>query len=244
MTTSGGGRPASIEAPLLKTLGPVANSPINQLMLAWWDHYLKGITNGIGTTGPRVDYFQMGSNTWHTSTRWPLPGTQTTPYYLSSAGHANTATGNGTLSRTPPGPAAPTDRYRYDPTHPVPSVGGHSCCAAEGVGSQGPYDQRQVEQGPDVLTYTTTPLNHAIDVTGPISVTLYAASSAPDTDWTAKLNLVHPDHSVVNLNNGIQRASFRDSLTQPSPITPALVYRYTITIWPTSYLYHPGDRIR
>lgn len=239
----GWGRPGSMEAALLKGLGPVVNSPVNDLMLAWWDHYLKGIDNGVGTGGPRVDYFQFGSNTWHTTTTWPPPGTQITPLYLGSGGHANTAAGDGTLSSTAQGPAA-QDTYRYDPNDPVPSVGGHSCCAAIGVGSQGPYDQRQVERCPDVLAYTTAPLDRDTDVTGPISLTLDAASSATDTDWTAKLVVVHPDGTAINLNNGIQRASYRDSLTQPSPITPGQDYRYTITIWPTSNLFHSGDRIR
>jgi putative CocE/NonD family hydrolase len=81
-------------------------------------------------------------------------------------------------------------------------------------------------------------------VTGPVSVTLYASSSAPDTDWTAKLVDVHPDGTAVNLNNGIQRASFRDSSSAPTPIEPGKVYRYTITVWPTSNLFHAGHRIR
>jgi uncharacterized protein len=241
----GWGRPGSTESPLLKAIGPVGNSPINELTLAWWDHYLKGVNNGIGTTGPRVDYFRMGSNTWHTTTSWPPPGAQTTTLYLHSGGRANTANGDGILN-----PAAPTatenaDHYRYDPDNPAPSAGGHSCCSStNGANAEGPYDQRQVELRPDVLVYSTAPLAHDTDVTGPLSVSLYASSSAPDTDWTAKVVVVHPDGSVVNLNNGIQRASFRDSLSQPTPITPGQVFRYTINIWPTSNLFHAGDRIR
>ena len=235
----GWGRPHSIEAPLLKTIGPIANSPINELMLAWWDHYLKGITNGIGTSGARVDYFQMGSNTWHTTTAWPPPRT----LYLHSGGHANTATGDGVLSPTPNTPE-PEDHYRYAPTDPVPSVGGHSCCAATGVGSQGPYDQRTVEQRRDILVYTSAPLAHDTDLTGPSILTLFAASTAPDTDWTAKLVVVHPHGAAINLNNGIQRASYRDSDTHPTPLVAGQVYRYAITVWPTSTLLHAGDRIR
>ncbi|HEY0574515.1 MAG TPA: CocE/NonD family hydrolase [Pseudonocardia sp.] len=240
----GWGRPESPEPPLLKQIGPIANSPINDLMIAWWDHYLKGVDNGVGSGGPRVDYFRMGSDTWQTTSAWPLPGTQTTPYYLASAGHANTAGGDGTLSTSPPTPTDPADHYHYDPADPVHSVGGHSCCSVGGVGSQGPYDQREVEQRPDVLTYTTDALTQDTEVTGPISLTLFAASSAPDTDWTAKLVVVHPDGTAVNLNNGIQRASYRDSLSKPSPITPGRVYKYTINIWPTSNLFAAGDRIR
>jgi len=148
------------------------------------------------------------------------------------------------MSTTPSGPTSPPDHYRYDPADPVHSVGGHSCCAAGGVGSQGPYDQREVERRPDVLTYTTDALTQDTEVTGPISLTLFAASSAPDTDWTAKLVVVHPDGAAMNLNNGIQRASYRDSLSKPSPITPGQVYKYTINIWPTSNLFSAGDRIR
>lgn len=125
----------------------------------------------------------------------------------------------------------------------MPSVGGHSCCAAL-TGSQGPYDQHVVEQRPDVLVYSTPPLATDTEVTGPVSVTLYAGSSAPDTDWTAKLVDVHPDGTAVNLNNGIQRASFRESSSAPTPVEPGKVYEYTIAVWPTSNLFRAGHRIR
>jgi putative CocE/NonD family hydrolase len=101
-----------------------------------------------------------------------------------------------------------------------------------------------VEQRPDVLVYSTPPLATDTEVTGPVSVTLYASSSAPDTDWTAKLIDVHPDGTAANLNNGIQRASFRESSSAPTPIEPGKVYRYTITVWPTSNLFRAGHRIR
>jgi uncharacterized protein len=238
----GWGRPTSIAALMLKRIGPVGNSPINELMLAWWDHFLKGIDNGV-SNGPTVNYFEMGANVWKTARAWPLPGTKWTNYYLSSGGHASSAPGDGQLVTSPPASGQQPDTYDYDPRNPVPSVGGHSCCAAPG-GSQGPYDQRAVEQRGDVLVYTTPPLAAGTEVTGPVSVTLYASSSAPDTDWTAKLLDVHPDGTAVNLNNGIQRASFRESSRAPTPIEPGQVYRYTITVWPTSNLFRAGHRIR
>jgi putative CocE/NonD family hydrolase len=237
----GWGRPDSIVAPMLKQIGPVGNSPVNELMLAWWDHFLKGIDNGV-SNGPTVNYFEMGANVWKTARAWPLPGTQWTNYYLSSGGHASSARGDGQLVTSLPTTGQQPDTYGYDPRNPVPSVGGHSCCAAPG-GSQGPYDQRSVEQRPDVLVYITPPLPTDTEVTGPISVTLYASSSAPDTDWTAKLVDVHPDGTAVNLNNGIQRASFRESSSAPTPIEPGKVYQYTITVWPTSNLFRAGHRI-
>lgn len=238
----GWGRPGSPAAPMLRLIGPVGNSPINELMLAWWDHFLKGVDNGV-SNGPTVNYFEMGANVWKTASAWPLPGTQWTRYYLSSDGHAASAMGDGALVTTLPASGQQPDKYDYDPRNPVPSVGGHSCCGALN-GSQGPYDQQAVEQRPDVLVYTTPPLTTGTEVTGPITVTLYASSSAPDTDWTAKLVDVHPDGTAVNLNNGIQRASFRESSTAPTPIEPGQVYQYTITVWPTSNLFGAGHRIR
>jgi uncharacterized protein len=98
--------------------------------------------------------------------------------------------------------------------------------------------------GTDVLVYSTPPLEEAVEVTGPIQLTLYAASSAVDTDFTAKLVDVHPDGRAVNLNNGIIRASYRDSLENPEPIEPGKIYEYAIEIWPTSNLFEAGHRIR
>jgi putative CocE/NonD family hydrolase len=238
----GWGRPGSPAAPILKQIGSVGNSPINELMLAWWDHFLKGVDNGV-SNGPAVNYFEMGANVWKTAPAWPLPGTQWTKYYLSSTGHAASAMGDGQLVTTVPRAEQGPDTYDYDPRNPVPSVGGHSCCGAL-HGSQGPYDQQSVEQRPDVLVYTTPPLATDLEVTGPVNVILYASSSAPDTDWTAKLVDVHPDGTAVNLNNGIQRASFRESSTMPSLIEPGKVYRYTIDVWPTSNLFRAGHQIR
>lgn len=83
-----------------------------------------------------------------------------------------------------------------------------------------------------------------MEVTGPVTVDLYARSDAPDTDFTAKLVDVFPDGTAVNLSNGIQRASFRSSLTHPTPITPGEVYEYRINVWPTSNLFGKGHKIR
>ena len=238
---TGWGRPESIEAPMLKQAGPAGNSPINELMLAWWDHYLKGKDNGIG--GDEVTYFNMGSNVWKTATSWPIPTTEYRDYFLSSDGHANSVMGDGKLVATAPDSGEAPDHYDYDPHNPVPSVGGHSCCSAP-PGSQGPYDQQSIEQRPDVLVYSAAPFDQQTEITGPITVTLYAESSAPDTDWAAKVVVVKKDGTAMNLNNGIIRASYRSSLSQPAPITSGEVYKYTISVWPTSYTFEPGDAVR
>jgi putative CocE/NonD family hydrolase len=233
------GRSDSDPAPLLKDIGAVGDSPINDLMLAWFGHFLKGENNDVAGK-PRVDYFVMGANTWKSATSWPLPQTNWTTFYLSGPG--GIADRKGQLVSTAPS-AQPPDTYTYDPAFPVPSLGGHSCCGAQS-GPQGPYDQTPVEQRSDVLVYSSAPLEHDTEMTGPVNVRLWAQSTSADTDFTAKLTVVKPDGQVINLNNGILRTSFRDSLSDPTPTTPGRPYEHQIHVWPTSYEFRAGDRIR
>jgi putative CocE/NonD family hydrolase len=233
------GRPGSEPAPMLKAIGAVADSPINEMMLAWYDHFLKGKDNGVAGKS-RVDYFLMGANKWKSAAGWPLPQTQWTNYFLSGAG--GIADRTGSLDTAAPGPQAP-DTYTYDPAYPAPSLGGHSCCGAQS-GPQGPFDQTPVEQRSDVLVYSSATLPNDTEVTGPVTVHLWAESSSPDTDFTAKLTTVRADGEVVNLNDGIIRTPFRQSLSDPQPAVPGQPYEYVIQIWPTSYELRTGDRIR
>ena len=248
----GWGRPDSTPAPMLRPRrssagqsavapGPNANSPINSMMVAWYDHFLKGRDNGIDRTA-KVHYYEMGANQWRSASAWPLPNTRWTNYALGGGGQANGVFGDGALTPGPPRPSPP-DHFTYDPANPVPSVGGHSCCSAR-TGSQGPYDQQSVEQRPDVLVYDGPRFTANTEVTGPMKVQLYAATDAPNTDWTAKVVVVHPDGSAVNLNNGIVRASHRESQEHPSPVRPGQVQRYAIDVWPTSTEFGPGDQLR
>lgn len=233
------GRESSSPSPLLKDLGTGANSPVNELQLAWFDHFLKGVDNGAATESPRVDYFLMGANRWKNASAWPLPQTDWTVYHLGGPG----ARHNGTLLRDSASPGDAPDTYLYDPANPVPSAGGHSCCAAD-TAPEGRYDQRAVEQRPDVLTYTSAPLNTDTEITGPISVDLWASSSAPDTDFTAKLVAVQPNGTAVNLNNGIVRTSMAQSLSERRPIPMGQPHKYRIDVWPVSYQFRTGERIR
>ena len=222
--------------------GPEATNPIDRLQLEWFDHYLKGEDNGLAEKDP-VRVFVMGANTWRKAEDWPIPGTEYTEFYLHSDGAANTRYGNGRLMKQAPKGDQPEDAYTYDPANPVPSRGGHSCCFRD-LAPQGPRDQAKVEERADVLVYSTPPLEEPVEITGPIELTLYAESTAPNTDFTAKLVDVHPDGTVVNLNNGIVRASYRESLENPTPIEPGKVYKYEISIWPTSNLFKEGHQIR
>jgi uncharacterized protein len=145
--------------------------------IRWFDYWLKGIDNGIQNDKP-VQIFIMGANTWRHEDDWPLPDTAFTPYYLHSNGQANTLYGDGALSPEKPSDE-PEDVYLYDPRNPVPTRGGATFLPGLQVGANaGPRDQRYIEQRPDILCYTSEPLDQPLEVTGPVSLVLYASSSA------------------------------------------------------------------
>jgi hypothetical protein len=217
--------------------GPTALIDLHDIQLRWFDHWLKGIDTGI-LEEPPVKIFVMGENRWRDEHEWPLGRTRYTPYYIHSAGRGNTASGDGVLHPRPPGDEPP-DQFVYDPGDPVPTRGGNTLIIAMGV-----QDQRPVETRDDVLVYSSEPLTEALDVTGPLAVTLYAASSAPDTDFTAKLVDVRPDGYAQNLADGIVRARYRESRETPALLTPGQVSKFTIDLWATSHVFKPGHRIR
>jgi len=136
------------------------------------------------------------------------------------------------------------DSFVYDPANPVPTVGGQLCCD-QGHLPAGPRDQKDVEARADVLVYSTPALEHDLEVTGPITLDLFAKSSTVDTDFTAKLVDVWPNGFTQNLTEGILRASFRESTVgEPKPITPGQVYEYKIDLWSTSNVFLKGHKIR
>jgi putative CocE/NonD family hydrolase len=217
--------------------GPAALVDLHQIQLRWFDHWLKGIDTGL-LEEPPVRIFVMGANRWRDENEWPLARTRYTPYYLHGGGRANTAAGDGTLGPEPPGDER-ADRFVYDPDDPVPTRGGNTLILAMGV-----IDQRPVEARADVLVYTSAVVTDALEVTGPVVVTLYATSSAPDTDFTAKLVDVRPDGYAQNLADGIVRARYRKSRQTPTPLTPGEVSAFTIDLWATSHVFRPGHRLR
>ena len=221
--------------------GPTANVDALTLQLRWYDHWLKGMDNGLASEAP-VKLFVMGRNAWVYEREYPLARTDYRPLYFSSGGNANTAGGDGRLTWTKPAGASPQDRFRYDPNDPVPSVGGNNCCGTPTAA--GPQDQRSIEGRRDVLVYTTDVLQEELEATGPVKVVLYAASDAVDTDFVAKLIDVHPDGSSYNMAEGILRARYRESLTQPTLLKPGQVYRLEIDLVGTSIAFLKGHRIR
>ncbi len=220
-------------------MGPEALIRNNDIEQRWFDYWLKGIDTGIKNERP-VQIFVMGDNVWREEDEWPLARTKYTPFYLHSGGRANTLNGNGTLSRVPPPSEQRADSFVYDPDDPVPTIGGSQL----GPNPTGPCDQRPIEARQDVLVYTSEPVQEDLEITGPISVKLFAATTATDTDFTAKLVDVWPNSYAQNLQDGIIRARYRTSNTHPTLITPDVVCEYTIDLWATSHVIKPEHRIR
>jgi hypothetical protein len=213
----------------------------NEIMLRWYDFLFKNVQNEFATGKP-VKIFVMGTNQWREEDDWPVARTKTTKYFLHSHGAANSSRGNGSLSTAPPD-SEPADKFTYDPAKPVPTVGGPLCCDADHLAA-GPRDQRSVEDREDLLVYSTPPLDHDLEVTGPVRLEFFASSSAVDTDFTAKLVDVSPDGVAINLTEGILRARYRDSQSNPAPLVPGKVYPLSIDLWATSNVFRAGHRIR
>jgi putative CocE/NonD family hydrolase len=232
--------------------------------LRWFDHFLKGRATGAENDAP-VRLFVMGTGDghkdakgklfhggyWKNAAAWPLPEAKITPYFLHP---------NGQLTTTAPGSAGPqATTYTFDPRNPVPTIGG----SVSGRLLDGAYDQRErpefygskppylpLRARQDVLVFQTEPLAADVTVVGPISVRLFASSSAIDTDFTAKLVDVYPP-SVdfprgfdLNLTDGILRARYRDGRTKQEPIAPGQVYQFEIRPFPTANVFKKGHRIR
>jgi predicted acyl esterase len=196
----------------------------------WLSYWLTG-QPAIPDTEPAVRYYVMGDtkdpqapgNVWRTAERWPPPSQPLRLYF----------TADGGLVAQPP--ATPAKReYDYDPLRPVFTLGD----------GQGSLDQRRVENWPEVLLFTTPPLTEPLEVTGHIYVRLYAATSALDTDFTAKLTDVYPDGRSMLLTDGIVRARLRQSLTKATPVTPGEHYAFDINLSSTSMIFNRGHRIR
>lgn len=227
--------------------GAEAALDIRQLQKEWFDYWLQDKDTQV-EDWPAYRIFVMGENKWRSESEWPLKRTVFTPFYLSSDGNAADVNGDGKLGLDRP--ESQTEQFVFDPNDPVPTTGGNNL----GGAPAGPFDQTSVEIRPDVLVYTGEPLEEAMEVTGPVKVILYAASSAEDTDFTAKLVDVHPDGKAYNLCDGIIRASRREAspdpkvidpkVIEPKGIEPGKVYRYEIDLWVTSNLFRAGHRVR
>ena len=214
--------------------GPEAAISLVDIERQWFDHYLK--RNGVELPRSPVRIFVMGENRWRDEPEWPLARTVYTPYYLHSKGSANTLHGDGTLTTTLPDDE-PSDHYHHDPDDPVPTTGGR-------IIGGGVADQRANQGRPDVLVYTGPELTQDVEVTGPVTVALHAATTAPDTDFVAVLSDVRPNGYAQNLAEGVVRGRFRHSYDIPTPLVPGTPYLFEIKLWNVSHVLRAGHRIR
>ena len=220
--------------------GPTANRDMIAHQLRWYDHYLKGVENGIDKEPP-IQLFFMGVNQWRTAEDWPLPGTKFTPFYLTSDGGANSARGNGGISMSKPAQTG-KDEYLYDPNQPVPTLGGNNCCGTPTVA--GPKDQRPLETRHDVLVYTGPILTEPVTIAGPVKMKLWAATDGRDTDWMVKLVDVSPNGFAMNIAEGILRARFRNGLDKMELLEPGKAYEFEVDMAGTANVFQKGHRIR
>ena len=214
-----------------------------EIVYGFFDRFLKGDKSPRLESLPKVTYFTMGANKWQTSETWPPAGAQQMMMYLSSAGRANSLTGDGVLVGLPPAADKP-DSFTYDPMNPVPSYGGNVCCTGTAV-QAGAFDQRKMEARNDILVYTSVPFKEGTELSGPIEPTLYVSSDAKDTDFTVKVLDVYPDGRVYNLDESIQRLRYRDGYDKPLVWMEAgKVYKVTLQPLNTSNYFDVGHQLR
>ena len=216
--------------------GEEAGFDSEALMVSWFRHWLGGTAAAGDYPSPPVRLFVMGENRWRDEQEWPLARARSTTLHLASDGSANTAAGNGRLAWHL-AEGAPTDTFTYDPHTPVPT-------GTAGAYSRAPTDQRDLERRGDVLVYSSAPLDAPLEVIGPVTLVLWASSSARDTDFTARLVDVAPDGAARALTDGILRARYRGGRTSPELLRPGVPTEFTIDVGATANVFLAGHRVR
>ncbi len=214
-----------------------------EIVDSFFDRFVKGAPSPVLDALPKVTYYTMGLNKWQSSDVWPPRGAQPMTFFLASGGRANTMNGDGALATAPPAADRP-DRFTYDPMKPVMSYGGNVCCTGNAI-TAGSFDQRKMETREDILVYTSEPFGEGVEVSGPITPTLYVSSDAKDTDFTVKVLDVYPDGRAYNLDESIQRMRYRDGYDKPLVwMESGKVYKVTLQPLTTSNYFAPGHRLR
>ncbi|MFN9857133.1 MAG: CocE/NonD family hydrolase [Pseudanabaena sp.] len=201
--------------------GENAVSKIDQLQIDWFDFWLKEIDNGISDRSP-IQLFLMGKNHWLDLPEFPQSSIIQNLYLASNK------------QLTPQSPINNhqlPDIYVYDPRNPNPST------------NYGFYDQRNVHQRWDVMVYQSDELDEDLAIAGIPQFILYAATTAPDTDWVIKLLDIYPDSRQMLVSMGVLRTKFRNSWTEPEWIESDVVNKYLIDLRPTCQNFAKGHRI-
>lgn len=225
--------------PLGAAEADVGANVVDDWLIRWFDHFLKGRDTGVLDTP--VTAYILGEG-WRDFDDWPPSSVEPMDFFLHSDGRANGSYGDGTLTTVAPGDE-PADIYLYDAGMPVLSAGGHSCCL-EALAPMGPADQAAAERSKGMLVFTSPPLESDLVLVGDVSATLYAASTAVDTDFAVRLCVVDPTGRSTNIQEGIVRARFRESTVDPAPLTPGEVYEYRIDLGPVGVRIPAGHRLR
>lgn len=198
----------------------------------WFDQRLRGVDTGIDDEAP-VRLFVMGRNRWMDADDWPPPGRSEEAWHLQPGGG---------LEPRPPADDGGSSVYRLDPERPVRTRGGNLLMG--GAYLRGPIEQGPTERHPDVLLFTSAPLERELEVIGPVRLVAWVASATPDTDLVARLCDVHPDGRSFNVVDGILRLRFRESLRDPVAMPVGEPVRVEVDLWATAHVFAPGHRLR
>lgn len=217
-------------------LGAASRPDMHALQVRWFDHWLKDVDSGL-LDEPPVLAFAMGTNEWQRFERWPPAESEVRELHLASGGGAGSVVGDGRLSFSP-AVGAPVDAYDYDPSDPVPTLGGNNLSVGRGV-----RDQRRVQGRDDVLVYTSDVLGEPLQVAGLVTVRLYVSSSTLDTDFCATLVDVHTDGYAQNLVDGILRTRCRESGERATLMEPETVYEVLVELGHVSNVFLTGHQI-
>lgn len=233
--------------------------------LRWYDQWMKGMDSGITSEAPVLIYVMgtggdrksangrlLHGGSWRTEKEWPIARARDRAYYLFR---------DGSLRPEPPRESSDSTTFTFDPFNPVPTIGGNISSNA-GLMTNGGWNQRPrtdtafandllpLSERRDVLTFRTEPLEQEVEATGVVKVNLWIASSAVDTDFTAKLideippSADWPVGFDLNIADSILRCRYRDSLEKPTLMVPGEIYPITIEMYPTSNVFKKGHRIR
>jgi putative CocE/NonD family hydrolase len=213
-----------------QNLGEAANLDTDELLLRWFNHWLKG--SDEFASEPRVRHFALGVNEWRSRNEWPEEAA--TVMYLHSEGNANSRKGDGLLSAVAPVDDEPRDVFVYDPEVPVMAPGGLQSMS-------GGFDQAAAQMGNNLLVYTSEAALETMEIAGQPKIALYAATSAPHADFTAKLTKVNAAGRADFMCIGIARSSWRFRETGYSADT---IHRWEFTLEPISFVLAAGERVR
>jgi putative CocE/NonD family hydrolase len=243
-----------------------AGIDLRAFQVRWYDRWLKGDKNGVDEDSPVLLYV-MGTGDdrrspggrlqrggfWRAEREWPIQRARATTFYLGK---------EGTLTQKTPESQSASTTFTFDPRHPVPTIGGN-ISSNQGLMASGGFDQRArddshaalnrlpLSERQDVLVFRTEPLEHNMEVTGTTLVKLWISSTAPDTDFTAKLideippNPDYPLGFDLNLGDSIIRTRYREGLDhQAPPLEPGEIAEITIALYPNANVFKKGHRIR